>query len=276
MHERIAALFERNAEKLTMEEQVALLGVSRSSVYYVPRPVDPKILDMMNRIDKLHTDWPTYGQRPIAAQLTRDLGKVVGREWVRSLMAEMGIEAIYQKPNLSQNGKDHPRFPYLLRHIIADHPNHIWSTDITYIKMRSGFVYLVAFIDWFSRYVLSWRISTTLDIAFVLEAAQEAMERYGNPDYANSDQGSHFTSPQYIALWDQDRTKMSMDGRGRCMDNILIERFWRTVKYDEVYLKEYANPWEAQQNLNAFLMRYNMERLHESLGYQTPHEVYYK
>jgi putative transposase len=276
-HERIERLFERGGVAgLTLAEQVALLGVSRSSLYYVPRLVNPTTLDVMNRIDKIHTDWPTYGQRTIAAQLTRDLGTLVGRDWVRNLMREMGIEAIYQKPNLSKNGKEHPRFPYLLRHITADHPNHIWSTDITYIKMRSGFVYLVAFIDWFSRYILSWRISTTLDIEFVLKAAQEAIDTYGNPEYENSDQGSHFTSLQYIDIWDQEQTQISMDGRGRCMDNIIIERFWRTVKYEEVYLKEYATAWEAEQSIGDYLRRYNMERLHESLGYKTPAEVYYK
>lgn len=276
MHERIEALFDRRVEGMTIGEQARALGVSRSSVYYVPRPVSPETLEVMNRIDRIHTDWPTYGQRTIAAQLTRDMGKLVGRDWVRTLMQEMGIEAIYQKPNLSRNGKDYTRFPYLLRHISAGHPNHIWSTDITYIRMRKGFVYLVAFLDWFSRYVLSWRMSTTLDIAFVLDAAEEALEHYGNPDYANSDQGSHFTSPQYIGLWDQDQTQISMDGKGRCMDNILMERFWRSFKYEEVYLKDYANAWEAETNIGEYVRRYNMQRLHESLGYQTPYEVYYK
>lgn len=276
MHERIAQLFDRNEEGLTIGEQAAALGFSRSSVYYVPRPVSPETLAVMNRIDKIHTDWPTYGQRTIAAQLTRDLGKVVGRGWVRTLMQEMGIEAIYQKPHLSRNGKEHVRFPYLLKGIPLSHPNHIWSTDITYVKMKYGFVYVVAFLDWFSRYVLSWKMSTTLDIAFVLEAAREAVERYGSPDYANSDQGSHFTSQQYIDLWDQEKTHISMDGKGRCMDNILIERFWRSFKYEEVYLKDYANAWEAEINIGDYVRRYNMERLHGSLGYQTPYEVYYK
>jgi len=191
-------------------------------------------------------------------------------------MQEMGIEAIDQKPNLSQNGKEHVRFPYLLKGMPLSHPNHVWSTDITYDRMKQGFVYVVEFLDWFSRYVLSWRMSTTLDIAFVLEAAQEAIERYGNPDYANSDQGLHFISQQYIGLRDQEKTQISMDGKGRCMDNILIERFWRSFKYEEVYLKDYATAWEAEANIGDYVRRYNVGRLHKSLGHRTPHEVYYK
>lgn len=275
-NERIRRLFDRDESKLTIKEQTRLIGVSRSSVYYAPRSISPETLDIMNRIDKIHTDWPTYGQRKIAAQLSRDLKTLVGRNLARHLMREMGIEAIYQKPNLSKNGKEHLQFPYLLRHIKPDHSNHVWSTDITYIKMRNGFAYLVAFIDWFSRYVLSWRLSTSLDIDFVLEAGEEAIKNYGNPDYSNSDKGSHFTSSLYTGLWDQEKTKISMDGKGRCMDNIIVERLWRTVKYEEVYLKEYSSVLEAKQSIDIFLRRYNTKRLHESLGYKTPLEVYYK
>jgi putative transposase len=259
---------------LSLTEQVKLLGISRGSLYYTPVPIDPETLDLMHRIDKIHTDWPTYGTRTIAAQLRRDTELEIGRKRVRTLMEEMGIAAIYQKPNLSKNESAHPIFPYLLKGVKVIRPNQVWGTDITYIKLQGGFVYLVAYLDWYSRYVVSWKLSTTLEQAFVLEAAQEALG-IGIPEIINGDQGVQFTSHEYIGLWDQERTKISMDHKGRCFDNIFTERFWRTLKYDEVYLKDYQTVWDAKENIGDFIQRYNNIRLHESLGYKTPAEYYF-
>lgn len=260
--------------QLSLTEQVKLLGISRGSLYYEPVPIDQETLDLMHRIDKIHTDWPTYGARTIAAQLRRDTGLLVGRKRTGTLMEEMGIAAIYQKPNLSRNNTDHPIFPYLLKALPITRPNHVWGTDITYIKMHGGFVYLVAFLDWYSRYIVSWKVSTSLDKAFVLEAAREAL-RIATPEITNSDQGVQFTSNEYIGLWDEERTKISMDHKGRCFDNIFTERLWRTIKYEEVYLKDYQSVWEAERNIGDFINRYNTLRLHQSLGYKTPAEVYF-
>lgn len=259
---------------LSLTEQTRLLGISRGSLYYQPVPVDPETLDLMHRIDKIHTDWPTYGARTIAAQLRRDTKLQIGRKRTRSLMEEMAIEAIYQKPNLSLNTKEHPVFPYLLKGIKSSRPNHVWGTDITYIRLHGGYVYLVAFLDWYSRYIVSWKLSTTLATEFVLEAAKQALT-VGIPEIMNSDQGVQFTDNDYIGLWDQEKTKISMDHKGRCFDNIFTERFWRTLKYDEVYLKDYQSVREAESNIADFIYRYNTLRLHESLGYKTPAEVYF-
>lgn len=259
---------------LSLAQQAKLLGISRGSLYYQPVPVDSPTLDLMHRIDKIHTDWPTYGTRTIAAQLRRDTDFEIGRKRVRTLMEEMGIAAIYQKPHLSLNNTQHPVFPYLLKGVKSSKPNHVWGTDITYIRLHGGFVYLVAFLDWYSRYVVSWQLSTTLETAFVLEAAKEALT-IGIPEIMNSDQGVQFTSQEYIGLWDQEKTKISMDHKGRCFDNIFTERFWRTLKYDEVYLKDYQTVREAEGNIGNFIYRYNNRRLHQSLGYKTPAELYF-
>ncbi len=259
---------------LTLRDQAQLLGISRASLYYQPVPVDPGTLDLMHRIDKIHTDWPTYGARTIAAQLRRETGLTIGRKRTRSLMGTMAIEAIYQKPRLSLNAKEHPTFPYLLKGVQIIKPNQVWGTDITYIRLHGGFVYLVAFLDWYSRFVVGWKLSTTLETAFVLEAAREALA-IGIPDIMNTDQGVQFTDKDFIGLWNQERTKISMDHKGRCFDNIFTERFWRTLKYDEVYLKDYQTVWEAEQSIGDFIQRYNHVRLHASLGYKTPAEYYF-
>jgi putative transposase len=261
-------------DRLSLAIQAELLGISRSSLYYDLKPVDPQTLDLMHRIDKIHTDWPTYGTRTIAAQLRRDTELEIGRKRVRTLMEEMGIAAIYQKPNLSKNETDHPLFPYLLKGVKIIRPNQVWGTDITYIRLHGGFVYLVAYLDWYSRYVVSWKLSTSLEQSFVLEAAQEALGS-AVPEIINGDQGVQFTSHEYIGLWDQERTKISMDHKGRCFDNIFTERFWRTLKYDEVYLKDYQTVWDAKENIGDFIRRYNNIRLHASLGYKTPAEFYF-
>ena len=223
----------------------------------------------MNDIDVLYTKRPFYGSRKIAHELGYN------RKRIQRLMREMGIEAIYQKPNLSCNPIPHPVYPYLLRGVTASHPNHIWGTDITYVRMHQGFVYLTVYLDWFSRFVLSWRLSTTLEIGFVLEAAEEALGKYNRPDIENSDQGTHFTSDQHIGLFTSRGTQVSMDGRGRAMDNIFTERLWRNVKYEEVYLKDYATVLEAKENIGKYFDFYNYERPHQSLHYKTPAEIYF-
>lgn len=266
----IVSHINKTSSILPLGIQTDLLGISRSSLYYQPKPVDPETLLLMNRIDELYTNRPFYGSRKIAQELGYN------RKRIQRLMRIMGIEAIYQKPNLSKNNILHPVYPYLLQGVTADHPNHIWGTDITYIRMQQGFVYLSAYLDWFSRFVLSWRLSTTLEIDFVLQAAQEALDRYDTPDIENSDQGSHFTSDQHIGLFASKGTLISMDSRGRAMDNIFTERLWRTVKYEEVYLKDYTTVLEARENIGNYFTFYNYERRHQSLGYKTPAEIYFE
>jgi len=251
-----------------------MLGVSRSNLYYQPRPAAEKTVVVMNKIDEVYTTYPFYGSRRIAKEVGLQLGVAVNRKRVQGLMQEMGIQAVYPKPNLSKSNPAHRIYPYLLKGVTAGYPNHIWGTDITYIRMRHGFVYLVAYLDWFSRYVLSWRLSTTLEIAFVLEAAQEALQRHGAPEIENNDQGSHFISEQHIQLFEEKGTKISMDHRGRAYDNIFTERLWRTIKYEEVYLKSYLTVLEAKENMEAYITFYNNKRLHQSLGYKTPKEIF--
>lgn len=248
--------------------QTDLLGISRSSLYYEPQPVPLETLAVMNGIDKIYTAHPFYGSRRIA----KELG--VNRKQIQRLMREMGYEAIYPKPNLSKNTTPHPIYPYLLRGVTAERPNHIWGTDITYIRMAKGFLYLTAYLDWFSRFVLSWKLSTTLETEFVIDAAKEALI-IGTPKIENSDQGVQFTSQDYINLWEENNVKISMDGRGRAMDNIFTERLWRSLKYEEVYLKEYATVLEAKENIGAYFNFYNYERKHQSHNYRTPAEIYF-
>lgn len=266
----IVSHLNKTSSVLPLGVQADLLGISRTSLYYQPHPVSSETLIVMNAIDQLYTKWPFYGSRKIA----KDLG--YNRKRIQRLMRQMGIEAIYQKPNLSTNLLPHPVYPYLLHGVTASHPNHIWGTDITYIRMHQGFLYLTAYLDWFSRFVLSWRLSTTLEITFVLEAAEEALKKYSNPEIENSDQGTHYTSNQHIELFTSCGTKVSMDSRGRAMDNIFTERLWRSVKYEEVYLKDYATVLEANENINNYFDFYNYERKHQSLNYQTPAEIYLK
>lgn len=259
---------------LSLEIQTEMLGISRSSIYYQPRPVDEKSLLVMNKIDEVYTASPFYGSRRIAREVSTQLGQAVNRKRVQGLMQEMGIQALYPKPNLSKSNPAHSVYPYLLKGITAGYPNHIWGTDITYIRMHHGFVYLVAYLDWYSRYVLSWRLSTTLELPFVLEAAEEALETHGAPFIENNDQGSHFTSEQHRQLFESHGTKISMDHRGRAFDNIFTERLWRTIKYEEVYLKSYQTVPEAKENMKDYINFYNNKRLHQSLGYKTPREIY--
>lgn len=265
----IALHINKTASGVTLSRQAELLGIGRSSLYYQPKPVSPATLTIMHSIDELYTKRPFYGSRKIA----RDLG--INRKRVQRLMRQMGIEAIYQKPNLSKNDTAHPIYPYLLKGIAARYPNHIWGTDITYIRMKHGFLYLSAYLDWYSRFILSYRLSTSLEIDFVLEAAEEALTSYGHPEIENSDQGVHYTSKQHIELFESRGTKVSMDGRGRAMDNIFTERLWRTIKYEEVYLKDYATVLEARESIEEYIKFYNYERKHQSLNYKTPAEIYF-
>lgn len=264
----VAAHINKTVSVVPLSRQAEILGIARSSLYYQPIPIDPETLTIMHGIDEIYTKWPFYGSRKIAKELGYN------RKRIQRLMRIMGIEAIYQKPNLSKNTKQHIVYPYLLRGVTAAHPNHIWGTDITYVRMHTGFLYLVAYLDWYSRYVLSWKLSTTLEIEFVLDAAQEALTQYGIPDIENSDQGVQFTSEKHIQLFKDQGTKISMDGRGRAMDNIFTERLWRSVKYEEVYLKDYATVSEAQENITNYFKFYNHKRKHQSLNYKTPAEIY--
>lgn len=270
----ISRNFIEENQELSLKDQARLLGISRSSLYYQLRPIDSETLDLMSKIDKIHTDWPDYGARKIRAKLYRDFRIDIGRKRTRSLMEDLCIEAVYQKPKLSQNNQPHPVFPYLLKGVPILRPNHVWGTDITYIGIKGSYCYLTCFLDWHSRYVVAWRLSTTLETQFVLEAAEEALT-IGVPEIVNSDQGVQYTDHNYISLWDPERTKISMDHRGRCFDNIFTERFWRTLKYAEVYLKDYQSVWEAERSIGAYITRYNNEYLHESLEYKTPAEVYF-
>jgi putative transposase len=228
----------------------------------------------MRLIDEEYTRHPFYGSRRLTAWLRRE-GNRVNIKRVRRLMKEMGIEAIYQKPNLSKASPGHKKYPYLLKNMVIDHPDQVWSTDITYIRMRHGFVYLTAVIDWFSRYVLSYELSTTLDTGFCIEAVNRALN-ISKPEIFNTDQGSQFTSEAFIECLESRKITISMDGRGRALDNIFVERLWRSVKYEEVYLKDYETVKNAISGLFNYFDFYNNERGHQSLQYQTPYEVYAK
>jgi len=230
-------------------------------------------LELMRRIDEVYTEWPFYGSRKITEHLNVE-GWEVDRKRIRRLMRLMGIEAIYPKPRTTKSSPEHRKYPYLLRGLKIAHPDHVWATDITYIRLRQGFVYLVAVMDWFSRYVLSWRLSNTLDSSFCVEALQAALQRAGPPAIFNTDQGSQFTSTDFTDCLTASGIDISMDGRGRAVDNIMVERLWRSVKYEEVYLKDYRTMSEAASNLGEYFSFYDNVRLHQALDYQTPAAVY--
>jgi len=271
-HEQRVALVERESSELPLIQQAELLSVSRSSLYYHPREPSQEEIAVKHRIDELYTQYPFYGSRKIEAQLRRE-GVVINRKTVQRHMREMGIVAIYPGPNLSRRQHKEHVFPYLLRHLTIRAPNHVWGIDITYIRMLKGWMYLVAVLDWYSRYVISWELDQTLEMPFVVEACQRALS-IATPVIWNSDQGSHFTSPQYLQLLHDAHIQISMDSKGRALDNIFTERLWRTVKYEEVYLHDYTSPREVRQQLSAYFDFYNHKRLHQSLDYHTPAEVY--
>lgn len=266
------ALIDPHEPRLTIARQAELLDISRSSVYYVPR-VNPEEKRIMDEIDAVYTEFPFYGSRRIADEL-HDRGIAIGRDRTRSLMREMGIEALYPKPKTSIPDVARRIYPYLLRNVRAAYPNHIWGTDITYIRLEYGWAYLMAIIDWFSRYVIAWELSSTMESDFCAGALEKALAT-GRPAIHNSDQGSQFTAKEYIGILQKAEVAISMDGRGRCMDNIFTERLWRTVKYEDVYPKSYRTIEEARTGLDAYFTLYNTRRKHEfPEGYRTPAEVY--
>lgn len=272
-HER-TSLVERDNSDITISRQAELLDVSRSSLYYQPVPVSQEDINLMNLIDKIYTKCPFFGARRIKKVLKRDNKIIVSRPHVSRLMETMGIEAIYPKPNLSKDDKQNPKYPYLLKNLTIDHPNQVWGTDITYVKLNQRFCYLVAIMDWYSRYVIAWELCSSLEIGFVLKNLREALA-IAIPEIHNSDQGSHFTSPQYTGILQEHPIQISMDGRGRCMDNIFTERLWRSVKYENIYIKSYSNENEAKVGLVEYFEIYNKYSPHSSLGDLTPAEVYF-
>lgn len=250
------------------------MGVSRASFYYEPQ-VSEFDLAAMKKIDEIFTKCPFYGVRKMWRDLKNTQGLSIGRDHVGRLMREMGLEAIYPKTKItSVKNPNHKIYPYLLRHIGAAFPNHIWGSDITYIRLAHGFCYLYAIIDWFSRYVIGWSLSPTLESGFCVTAMNDAIKKYGAPELSNTDQGCQFTDQDFIDVLATNEVKISMDGRGRCMDNIFTERLWRSVKYEEVYLKSYENLEDARNNLADYFKFYNNERLHQSLDYKTPKTIY--
>ena len=260
--------------EFSVSKQCEMLSLNRTGLYYRPRPISPKKLAILHAMDEIYTEDPVYGARRIRNELLKR-GYSISRPTVADYMKELGLAAIYQRPNTSKPCLEHKVYPYLLRGVAASHPNHIWGTDITYIRMRGSFMYLVAYMDWFSRYVVSWELSDTLEDDFVISALEEAL-KLNRPQIANSDQGSQYTGKGYVQTLIDNEVKISMDGRGRCMDNIFTERLWRTVKYEDIYIKDYQSPRELRNGLSDFFIKYNTRRGHQSLDYKTPWEVYYK
>jgi putative transposase len=259
---------------LALTRQAKILKLSRSSLYYRPRPVPPSDLAIMRRIDELHLDYPFAGSRMLR-DLLRGEGVGIGRQRVARMMKRMGIEALYRKPNTSKPAPGHKIYPYLLRGVAVERPNQVWAMDITYIPMARGFVYLAAVVDWFSRRVLAWRVSITLEVAFCLEAVEEALARHGRPEIFNTDQGSQFTSQDFTGLLFDNAIAISMDGKGAWRDNVFVERLWRSVKYEEVYLRAYDSVAEARASIRRYLDFYNRKRPHSSLDARTPDHAYF-
>jgi putative transposase len=279
----LSARIDPNHPNLTISCQAELLGLARRSYYYQPVVNEAEVARLkrhMDAIDEIYTERPFYGTRRLQYELERSYDIRIGRDRIRHLMAKLGLEAVYPKPDTSKPAPGHQTYPYLLRGMTASYPNHIWGTDITYIRTSEGFVYLVAFLDWYSRYVIAWQLSDSLENSFVLEALDSAFQLtmdcgMGMPDICNSDQGSHFTSEAYLEKLQVSGVQISMDGRGRCMDNIFTERLWRTVKYEDVFLQSYQNLQEAQAGLEQYFAFYNHTRPHSSLDNQTPAAVYF-
>lgn len=253
------------------------MNLNRSSLYYAPQPENAENLAIMRVIDQVYTEMPFYGVLRMTAELRKNRGyPSIGTKRVRRLMRLMGLEALYPKPRTSVPNKEHVIYPYLLRGVSVVRPNQVWAADITYIRMNQGFAYLVAVMDWHSRYVLSWRVSTSLDSSFCLDALQEAIDKYGYPEMSNTDQGCQFTSKGWIGMLLAGSVRISMDGRGRCFDNIFVERLWRSTKQEEVYLKEYKSVTELKDGIKQYFEFYNNRRLHQSLDYSTPVSVYFQ
>jgi putative transposase len=259
---------------LPITQQAKALGISRGSVYYLPRPVSAADLAIMRRMDELHLEFPFAGSRMLRDLLIQE-GTRIGRRHVATLMKRMGIEALYRKPSTSKPAPGHKIYPYLLRGVTIDRPNQVWAMDITYIAMARGFVYLAAVVDWFSRRVLSWRVSITLEAAFCIEALEDALARHGRPEIFNTDQGSQFTSSGFTNVLVKNGVAISMDGKGSWRDNVFVERLWRSIKYEEVYLRAYDTVSEARASIGRYLAFYNGQRPHSSLDRQTPDQAYF-
>ena len=262
------------SHELPLTRQAQLLKLSRSSVYYRAHPLSAADLAIMRRMDELHLDYPFAGSRMLR-DLLRGEGVTIGRQHVISLMKRMGIEAIYRRPNTSKPKPGHKIYPYLLRNLTVDRPDQLWAMDISYIPMKRGFVYLAAVIDWFTRRVLAWRISITMEVDFCIEAVEEAIARHGRPQIFNTDQGSQFTSTAFTGLLADNKIAISMDGKGAWRDNVFVERLWRSVKYEEVYLRAYESVADARASIGRYLNFYNTKRPHSSLGARTPDQAYF-
>jgi len=262
-------------EPLSVSRQCELLAVSRSSHYYKPKPIGPEELALMDLIDKLYTEDPSRGSRAIVKQLRRQHGIRANRKKIQRLMRLMGIEAVYPKPNTSRPHPGHKVYPYLLRNLMIERPNQVWASDITYVKMERGFMYLVVVMDWYSRKILSWRLSNTMESDFCVEALSEALSRYGRPEIFNTDQGSQFTSDDFTDTLKEHGVRISMDGRGRCQDNIFVERLWWTIKHQYLYLHAFDGGTALRNGLCRWISYYNHGRSHSALDDRTPDEVYY-
>ena len=266
-------MIQRDHPDLSLSRQCEVLSISRSSFYYDLKGESPENLALMRRIDELFLKWPFYGSRQMVRQLHRE-GIRVGRHRVRRLMRLMGLQAIYQAPRTSDPHPKHRIYPYLLRNMVINRPNQVWCADITYIPVQRGFLYLVAIMDWSSRHVLAWRLSNTMDASFCIEALNEALSKYGKPEIFNTDQGSQFTSFDFTGVLKSAEITISMDGRGRCMDNIFIERLWRSLKYEAIYLHELTDGFVAERVIGEWFDFYNTERPHSSFDGRTPAEAY--
>ncbi len=266
-------LIEVGHAELSVRRQCVLLGLPRSTLYYQPAVESAENLTLMRLIDEQYTAQPSYGSRRMTIWLRREHGHEVNRKRVQRLMGRMGLEAIYPKPRLSVPGRGHRVFPYLLRGVKIERCDQVWSADITYIPLPGGFMYLAAIIDWYSRYVLAWRLSNTLEGSFCVDLLDEALRR-GRPEIFNTDQGVQFTAEAFTRRLQAAEVAVSMDGRGRCLDNVFVERLWRSVKYEDVYIRGYETVLELEQGLKRYFRFYNEARFHQSLAYQTPAAVY--
>jgi putative transposase len=267
-------LLDRANDELSLKIQAELLSLNRSGLYYRPVAPSAEEITIKHHIDEIYTQYPFYGSRRIAAVLRKQLAIDLNRKAVQRHMREMGIAGICPGPNLSKRDLSHRVYPYLLRHVTASYPNHVWGIDVTYVRLKGGWMYLVAILDWFSRYVISWELDQTLEMPFVLSAVDRALAQ-ATPTIWNSDQGSHFTSPHYLERLLAAQVQISMDGKQRAIDNIFTERLWRTVKYEHIYLRDYDSPKETRQGLTRYFGFYNHERPHQSLDYRTPAQVYF-
>jgi putative transposase len=260
--------------ELSVTSQAEAVGIARSTVYYLPRPASAADLDLMQQIDKLHTEFPFAGSRMLRRLLAAD-GSKVGRRHVKTLMDCMGIEALYRRPRTTKPEPGHKIYPYLLRGVEVTRPNQVWAMDITYVPMAKGFVYLAVVLDWFSRRVLSWRVSITMEASFCVETLEDALAKHGKPDIFNTDQGSQFTCEAFTDVLARNEIKISMDGKGAWRDNVFVERLWRTVKYEEVYLRAYDSVSDARASIGRYLDLYNRRRPHSSLDDMTPDQAYF-